>query len=186
MVRNQHRVFSSSCSRMSDNFLTVSNANYMHSFRPRRRVVDRFTWMIPFDTTDVTKSDTPTFVLENSWFGIQGLPYASGSSQIYCIRPMSFTSCVLKWAYCSAASDDFWHGYVRPRLNDLTIEEIMKLPKESRPARFRDLIARSQYACLEAFKKPEAWTYYDHMIPVWAKEWEELNPTVDDLHGWIC
>jgi hypothetical protein len=188
-LRKQHRVFSIadySGNGVSNNLLATFRTTYRDSVGPRRCVIDRFTWAIPFDTTGVAKSDIPTFVLENSWFTLMGFPYTMAPSLIY-FHQVPFTSCMLKWTYCTASQGDFWDTYVSPRLNNLAVKELLKIPKEKRPAYFGELILQpNSIKYLSGFEKPENWTYYDHMIPIWAKQWKKFNPTVNDLHGWVC
>jgi hypothetical protein len=148
--------------------------------KKRRRVGDRFTWMIPFDTTNVTTPNKPTYVLENSWFELRLFQSPPEQSEHSLCRVVVIKSAVLKWEYTAGEGKDFWNSYVRRRVDKLVAKE---LQKDQNLVNSNGVVRYPRLGFSSTWMRGEGWPYYDDMIPLWAKKWEEAHPTMEKLYG---
>lgn len=81
-----------------------------------RRIGDEFTWMMPFDTSNVNWSKTPDFVVEYSSFGVNPNPWGEPSeSSYYEISATLFAAEVLRhrYLYCTTS----WMKFLGKRVD---------------------------------------------------------------------
>ena len=139
-----------------------------------RHVGDEFTWMIPFDTLNVTWSKTPHFVLEHANVQISpdtddrtvDAPYSTITVRI-------FVSEVLRYPYLYGVSS--WMKFLGKRVDSLTRLELHKIPPDERSDRAQRAIDDYQYLydSMEGSRKPDGWTYWDDQVPVWYQAWRQ-------------
>ena len=144
-------------------------------FRLTRRVGDRYTWTIPFDTQGIDGSEAqPDFVLEHATFSIispTNMPNANTSNFV----ASQYRSPVLKYAYTFGA--DGWYQWFNMIIRYKTLEALHKMKPADRPDRFDSLVTEPQkldYA-LGDFEKPAYWTYCDDEIPKLYEEWKTAH-----------
>lgn len=156
-----------------------------HSFVPERRVGDKHSWTIAFDTTEVSWSPTPGFVLEHAVFSIEmnklnrtGLCNYYG----YKISTGNRATAFLRYKYAipgiqaSGAHHVSWKAFLNERLNRLAPIEISKLPPAARPIQFNQILNGEIPHCdinPTSFTKSDDWVYWDDQIPSWYKVWED-------------
>jgi hypothetical protein len=157
-------------------------------FRQVRRVGDRWTWILPLDTSGVKASKTPDSVLEYSQFSMTALGaeeeprgvHDIGAPQIAFYAPcaMGIYATILNHEYTWGNSR--WHDTLLERLNRLSYIELMKIKPEERPEEFDpdDKDLRGLHM-LPPVRCPEWWTCFDAELPkwyaLWEKEWERLH-----------
>ncbi len=163
------------------------NEDYTDScpFDEERRVGDPFTWMIPFNNTNVTPSKTPDTALEYCAFSVLDEPDFDDAvpPDHFGIRASLFVSKVLKYQYTCSSS-----GMARmyaERLHPLTQMELLLLETKDRPVDFDELLGNYQELYLEnvEFERPVSWQYYDHLMPEWHAAYmraQEENDSDDD------
>lgn len=149
-----------------------------HPIQAHRRIGDKFTWMIPFDTSNVGWSKSPDSVLEYGTFGtetIQGDPTRS-----YKIQAAPFDAGVLRHHYLYNSLS--WMKFLGERVDALTILELYKLPPTLRPARFQGALSETDqidrvalYLDMSEFQKPVGWTYWDDEVPKWYQAWRQAE-----------
>lgn len=156
-----------------------------HPIRERRRVGDRYTWIISFDTSNVEASKTPDSVLEFASFNMDlslsydnTKPYDAKKEDVryYAIEVDILKSKVLKHTYCYG--DVRLLNFLTPRLHSSTILEVRKLQPGQRPAN-HDQIMRNRGnvdTMLEGFNRPAAWIYRDDEFSTWYRAFEEYCP----------
>ncbi len=157
-----------------------------HPIRERRRVGDRYTWMIPFDTRRVEWSKTPDYVLEHACFRINSryvdysdngfYDYEEEDVRNYTITAETLESKVLKHTY--TCGGDEMRGFLAPRLHSSTVFELRKLSPAQRPASY-DQIMESLADVDTAnvgFDRPASWTYRDDELPTWYQAFEKRRP----------
>lgn len=144
-----------------------------------RRIGDEFTWMIPFDTSNVNWSKTPDFVVEYSNFGLKPKPWGEAlESSNYEISATLFEAEVLRhrYLYCTTS----WMEFLGKRVDKLTVLELYKLSPALRPAHFQGPLHATDegerfalYRQMGNFSKPDSWTYWDNEIPQWYEAWRQ-------------
>ena len=162
-----------------------------HPIRERRRVGDRYTWSIPFDTRKVQTSKTPDYVLEYACFECIAIggeyddnePYRDigGEVRHYYLGMDTLESKVLKYSYTLRDFD--MRAFFNARLHASTILELHKLNAAERPAGWEQILLNPSHTinlALRGFDPPPSWTYRDDEIPKWYKAWEMLNPEEAD------
>lgn len=155
-----------------------------HPIRERRRVGDRYTWTIPFDTRKVEWSKTPDYVLEHACFEMdlsmnydnEEFQYRNQSVRYYVIEANVLESKVLKHTYVYGGVDmiDFFF----PRLHSFIISEIYKLDPAQRPTNYKQMLEYPGNidGALGDFDQPASWTYRDDEFPKWYKAFEQYQP----------
>ena len=155
-----------------------------HPIRERRRVGDRYTWTIPFDTRKFKPPKTPDYVLEHacismdlssshrndeSWYG----DFEDGEVRYYEIHANPLKSKVLKHTYL--CGDLEMMDFFLRRLNSFTVVELHKLKRTERPSNYARIFKRLHDvdALLESFDRPASWTYRDDQISIWYKAFEK-------------
>ncbi|KAF2247532.1 hypothetical protein BU26DRAFT_566501 [Trematosphaeria pertusa] len=159
-----------------------------------RRVGDKYTWTIDLDTNGVV-SETPAKVLEQTTFKLQlpGKQWPDAHEMVpvprYMMGPMWWLRCpVLKHGYVavddSIGDENIPHSKYRDkvdslidRLRELTMIELVKIPKDKRPsvyAPLRDGQMEAEELC-GRFELPESWSFYDDDVlrfleEAWADE----------------
>lgn len=154
-----------------------------HPIRRRRRIGDRFTWTIPFDTREVQTSKTPDYVLEYACFEVYGLATdfadiddENGGVRNYTLWMEMLDSKVLKYRY--TYGEDEMRDFFMARLHASTIIELLKLNAAERPTEYREILNNTRDIDLDLrdFDPPASWTYRDDDIPKWYKAFEKHNP----------
>lgn len=145
-----------------------------------RRISDRHSWIIPFDTAGVEDSRTPDSVLEYAGFTIEksvaaekDRREAASHLERYEINTERIKAEVLRFEYLSGSPD--WSRFLWDRLLRLTEFELFKMEPYSLPPHFRDLLRDPSSADWETIFKSERWRYYDKEIPTWYAQWERLE-----------
>ena len=154
-----------------------------HPIRERRRISDRYTWIIPFDTRQVEWSKTPDHVLEYACFNMDvsqsyddNRPYDSQDKRVrhYRIVGKSFVHWVLKHEYF--ISDPQMKSFLHARCHASLILELRKLVPPQRLLRHdeargnRDIFADFMFT---GFDRPASWTYRDDEFPTWYNAFEK-------------
>ena len=159
--------------------LRAGDVTQFHPIRPSRRISDQFSWIIPFDTNNVTCSTTPDHVLEYACFDIDKIKSSLGSRYThYCIRAADYLSYVLKYRYTGGPTRirrGFWRRLQR-KLDLLTHLELEKIPQKAlSPFYVRTLQPRSFWITASHPEEPEPptnWTFFDDKIVQWYETWE--------------
>ncbi|MCJ1377364.1 hypothetical protein MMC17_000459 [Xylographa soralifera] len=166
-----------------------------HPIRKLRCIGDYSTWIIPFDTTNVEKSNIPDEVFEKAQFGMKKSDDAHPDTEWnYTIDTEIFSAFTLRYQYIFAENDyDFWNIIVEERTDRLTSIERMKLDKKRRFL-FDDaqrIICNRYHDAVKSFDAPNTWTYYDDELPKWYKAWKDKQQKKDlgiekytDSHLW--
>ena len=155
-----------------------------------RRLGDKWTWIIPFDQTGVSRSITPDPVLEFSTFNLEKREYSQPNPGFYKIEVVEFTSLVLKYHYISPEfhrkTPNFWSAFAAPRLERLSLIELYKLPPAllSTKVQRRMDLARSRandpnpvyseglHTLGGCLGRDVQLPCYDDELPGWYAEWE--------------
>ena len=156
-----------------------------HPIRERRRVGDRYTWTIPFDTRNVEPSKTPDYVLEHACFKMdlsmsydddQSYDYAQEDVRHYTIEANTLESKVLKHTYLYGDIDMM--NFISPRLHSSTMLELRKLDPAQRPANYLEMLRNrgDSDRALGDFDRPATWTYRDDEFSTWYKAFEKYKP----------
>ncbi|MCJ1267056.1 hypothetical protein MMC22_006941 [Lobaria immixta] len=126
-----------------------------------RRIGDEFSWMIPFDVSNVKWSKTPDSVLEYASFDVHLEDRDEGTEKKhYTVTAFHFFSDVLRHEYLYGVSGH-WLDFLGERVDELTRLELYKMAPEARPVRPAALQGPDapMYGCMEGHKKPDGWTY---------------------------
>ena len=157
-----------------------------------RRLGDKWTWTIPFDQTGISRPSTPDSVLEFSTFDLRKQVHSQPNPGHYIIHAREFRSLVLKHHYVIpikySNKRDFWISFAAPRLERLSMMELWKMPPELRPTIVQDRLdeawsrahdSNPAYSVslytLESYLGDIQLPCYDHEIPGWYAEWEEIR-----------
>lgn len=143
--------------------------------RDVRRIGDMFTWMIPFDTSNINRSETPDSVVEYAAFAMK----LEDDNQCvvtkhYKIRAYVFKAEVLRYRYLYG--DPGWMRFLGARVDELTRMELYKMARAKRPPGFQRSPIHGftvMYGCMSGTRKPHGWTYWDDELPVWYGAWLE-------------
>lgn len=151
-----------------------------HPMRERRRVGDRYTWIIPFDTREVEWSKTPDYVLEYACFTIPGISdnddesydRNKGDARYYHIKADALESQVLRHIYTTG--DVGMSDFISRRLHSSTILELRMLDPAQRPTNYNQILGNPADidGALENFDRPASWRYRDDEIPKWCEAYE--------------
>ncbi len=157
-----------------------------HPVRKRRRIGDRYTWMIPFDTKNVEPSKTPDYVLEYACFKME-VSICHDHNKAYHrepedgIRPYTIEthrleSRVLKHTYL--CTDAYMRRIFRSLLNSFALLEVRALDPAKRPANYDEIMRNPDDidSALEGFDRPAEWTYRDDEFPKWYENFEKHRP----------
>ena len=137
-----------------------------------RRLGDKFTWKISFESRYVKRSRTPDFVIEHAHFSIV---LEELENRMYCEH---FKDHCFQYRYT------YGEGY--PHSLDhhcptLTLLGLKMLKAEDRPTEYYELLERPTEVQYDSFERPDHWTYWDSEIPKWVQAWEsELR---EDIPG---
>ena len=177
---------------VQDNLWPEDEASHKSMLEPRR-LGDKWTWIIPFDQTGVSRPDTPDSVLEFSTFDLVKQEYEQPIPGYYTIEVMRFKSLVLKYMYASLKDYDetlgFWTTFAGPRLERLSMIELCKTPSALRSTTVQekmDLVWSRMddpepdgpvrlYTLGSELGNDIQLPCYDHEIPGWYAEWERLR-----------
>lgn len=154
-----------------------------HPIRERRRIGDRFTWTIPFDTRKVEWSKTPDYILEYTCFAMDqvsdnnnGNPNTVGC---HTIEANTLESKVLKHTYL--CGDVRMREFIFRRLHTSIILELRMLDPAQQPANYSQIMLLGQHAfiddALEDFDRPASWRYRDDEFPEWCEAFEKKSLT---------
>ena len=155
-----------------------------HPIRKHRRIGDRFTWTIPFNTKGIKWSKTPDYVLEHACFRIlcprPGYPDPNAAihehrgPKYFYIDAEIFHGPTLKYAYLHGGDDLVY--FLGIRVDQSTLMELRKLEPSARPANYDNLVQDPRRFYQRAFfPKPDSWTYRDDELPGWYKAWEQAG-----------
>lgn len=152
-----------------------------HPIRERRRVGDRYTWIIPFDTRKVEWSKTPDYVLEHGCFTMdqtsdhddESYDQDRGDVRSYTIEATVLKSKVLKYTY--PCGDVRMRDFIFRRLHSSTILELHMLDPAQRPANYNQILANPGNIdrALRNFDPPASWKYRDDQLPKWCEAFEK-------------
>lgn len=163
--------------RIKENFeLATSGAELSEIRRPG----DHLTWKISLDTTHMNAPKTPDSVIEHSTFKLIGKPAADAAATVpYKIAADTFESCVLQYRYISPLSGDFFES-IRTKLDQMTSEELKKLPEELRPPNYDGMIQNPRGAYHYRAELLDGGLCrlkcYDDQIAEWYAQWERRTP----------
>ena len=162
-----------------------------HPIRARRRVGDRYTWTIPFDTRKVKTSIKPDYVLEHACFQCVGVdweydddePYhgLGGEIRHYYLDMAMLESKVLMYSY--TFGDSAMQEFFKARLHASTVLELRKLNAAERTPNYEQVLLNPSHSINRAlweFDPPSSWTYRDDEVPKWYKAWEMRKPKEAD------
>jgi len=153
-------------------------------FAQIRRAGDNMTWTIAFGTTGLERPKTPDSVLEYSAFGFVRNSTAVRSGVPYRLTSFTFKACVLQYQYTRSGCPDFFVS-IRAKLDQLTIEELQRLPEVLRPRSYLQMIEnpwRLDLYRAELFVNGTSLLKcYDDQIPQWYAEWEQHTPRAAKL-----
>ncbi|MCJ1348685.1 hypothetical protein MMC31_006918 [Peltigera leucophlebia] len=158
------------------------------SFGLTRRVGDKYTWIISFDTTNVSWSPTPDFVLEYAVFSIETYKLnRTGPFHYYGYKTSTGhrSTALLRYPYAIPGHHSggmqmpgfvSWVDFLNDRLGRLTPIEISKLAPANRPTNFAQILngeVGHWDISHDTFTNSDYWVYWDEEIPAWYKLWEE-------------
>ncbi|KAF2006304.1 hypothetical protein P154DRAFT_603813 [Amniculicola lignicola CBS 123094] len=159
------------------------SGDYQGLTRPRQ-IKDRHTWMFKLDTTGMTPSNVPDFVLESTTFKLLVSKHdrriTSYVMNIKCI----FKQPVLRYEYVTRSTDKAAPSYgdaikeLEDRLTELTIMEIIKIPKEERSQDLESLLNRDGQQSedfRERFVPPPTWNFHDVELIAFLQEVAERD-----------
>ena len=160
--------------------LWPEEATSSHPIQATRRVGDKFSWTITFNTSDVQKPDVPDTVLDHLCFSInQQRPQSYKEVAYYSIRASLFISIVLKYEYTYIAEVDspfdFFVSFVAPRIQVLSRVELLKLGFEDTGQHHDEQLWMLQ----GKFVIPPSWTFYDDQIATWYRTWQQQSRASD-------
>lgn len=149
-----------------------------------RRAGDDLTWRIVFDTTGLDRPKTPDSILEYSTFGFVANTTAIRSGVPYRLRAYPFEAYVLQYQYTRPDCPDFFES-IQAKVDQLTMEELQRLPEILRPRSYLQMIANPVFLGLyraELFVNGTSLLKcYDVQIPQWYTEWVEHTPRAAKL-----
>lgn len=163
--------------------LTDEENEFYNSSTIQRYVGDSKTWKISLESTGLESSGPPDYVIENAHFTVNKELEWDPS---YYVSAIPFQACVLKHTYTSSNTNgaDFWWYYMMPTLDALTRAELEKMPVADQP----DWFTRTNHPVTShfltydgSFRKPDTWTYYDHLVPQWLEQWKVVRAEQDVL-----
>ena len=138
-----------------------------HPIRNSRRVGDKYSWIIPFDTTYVADSETPDYVLEYAIFTLKkGFSPTSESLdtakvKFYVVGLAPYAAATLCYRYTFGN----WHWIA-------FLESMLASKVHERP-----LLKNPGYV------RPDGWTYWDDYIPDFYWAWEKSKAKKKDIGG---
>ena len=151
--------------------------------RERRRVGDRYAWIIPFDTKQVKWSKTPDYVLEHACFMMDEISdddeydedneFDPKDVRCYTIKATKLESKVLK--YTHLCGDVRLRDFILRRLRSSTILELRMLDPAQRPADYNQILRnpRDIDGALGNFEPPASWRYRDDELSKWYEAYEK-------------
>ncbi|CVK85081.1 uncharacterized protein FMAN_01997 [Fusarium mangiferae] len=176
----------------------------LQGFIPVRRVGDSSSLVIALDTNSVVTQAVPDYVTEFSQFEIsgdglqssagitgfaqnQGLrqfgqnqSWQSHSSNIaqrrsfLQIKANELSSPALRYFYIITSSE--WRDFVSQRARRWAWLEVYKLDQRDRPIQPPASIPIvSEISIPQGFELPQSWDYADDQIPIWYRQWEDIN-----------
>ena len=150
-----------------------------HPIRRYRRVGDRFSWVIQFDTREITWSQNPDFVLEHACFGIKNYEdyYGRVSAQrsYYFLEAPLFVSHALRYRYTYQYEWSDWVQFLGERSDRMTLLALRKTRSQQQLPGYVELLHRissGDAGSSDNLQKPLMWTYWDSEIPGWYEAWE--------------
>lgn len=177
-----------------------------HPIRNYRQVADRYTWVVPLDTSTldistIFTSKVPQFVLDKSSFSVRPKEYGatfpnSGLASImvrepktkfYEINTEELKSKALQYTYLVGDEKMFW--YIGHRADGATRKEILKIKGELPLTDLRGLLGDLgiPFKCgrdhLDSFRVPSSWSFHDDEFPFWCQAWMQKKATEGGLGG---
>ena len=155
-----------------------------HGLQGIRRIGDRYTWVIPFETRQTVAPKTPDYVIEHSEFWIREDRKEQADQQACSYRLLCerFINPVLRhqWIFPGlGVRDSFWFDFVGKRLNRLCEIELYKREDvdEEQSGTMVDgqLLFRRRYYWRAVFDKPAMWAYHDEKVAEWYEIFERLH-----------
>ena len=153
----------------------VDEKAYRCEFARTRRVGDRFSFIIPFDTIGIEPPRVPDTVLEYASFSLER-DISDDYTGPHRISACTRHACVLKYAYTCTPLLSHTIG---SKLDKLTLEEIQKIPESSRPQYFDRMTGGDDVMWLYRDQLRDdgiQLRQYDDEIPGWYTEWEKTQP----------
>jgi len=133
-----------------------------------RRIGDRLTWTIPFDTHGVETPRTPDTVAEYASFSVRNLGQPEGPNEQHCrVAVSEFKAHTLMHKYTASPK---WCKFLGHRIDCLTKQELFKIAQRDRPSLLAG--SKSLYRLRLTNPKPDSWSYFDESIPMWYQAFE--------------
>ncbi|KAI3571766.1 hypothetical protein IWW34DRAFT_638544 [Fusarium oxysporum f. sp. albedinis] len=130
-----------------------------------RRVGGSSSLVIPLDTTSVTTQPVPDYIIEYAQFEIlgDGLQYPKElSSPAFC--------------HCYITTSSGWRDFVSERVLRWAWLELYKIEQTNRPAQpLASFPLVSDVSISTEFEFPQSWDYADDQIPIWYRQWKDMN-----------
>jgi len=166
-----------------------------------RRVGDRFSLVIPLNTSSVQAPSTPDFSIEYAQFeiskgvslhnhrggglggvsglggfgrvgGFHNLPQTTSPSNHFLkIQAQEVASVAVRHGYTTGSAQ--WRAYLTERLRRWAWLELYKMKPENRP--FQPPNVHPLVSDLQEFELPQSWDYADDQIPQWYRDWELVS-----------
>ncbi|EXL93467.1 hypothetical protein NOF04DRAFT_13761 [Fusarium oxysporum II5] len=165
------------------------------NFIPVRRVGDSSSLVISLDTNSVVTQAVPDYVIEFSQFEISGDGLQSntritgfGQNQLW---QSHFQNTAPRWSFLQTKAKEFsspalchcyittsseWRDFVSQRVRRWAWLEVYKIEQRHRPVQPPASIPLvSEVSIPQGFEFPQSWDYADDQIPIWYRQWEDIN-----------
>lgn len=146
----------------------VEDKELRHEFARTRRVGDRFSFIMPFDTNGIALPRVPDAVLEYASFDI----LRDSPLRPHQISARTYSACMLEYEYTGTST---FHSSICSVMDERTLEEIRKLPEASRPPYFSETIeVRNNLSSYRDQLQQDGIQLkkHDDKMPEWYAEWE--------------
>ncbi|ENH75745.1 hypothetical protein FOC1_g10003907 [Fusarium oxysporum f. sp. cubense race 1] len=148
------------------------------NFIPVRRVGDSSSLVIALDTNSVVTQAVPDYVIEFSQFEISGDGLQSNTGitgwSFLQTKAKEFSSPALCHCYITTSSE--WRDFVSQRVRRWAWLEVYKIEQRHRPVQPPASIPLvSEVSIPQGFEFPQSWDYADDQIPIWYRQWDDMN-----------
>lgn len=198
----QHTTYA--CVESMDQYVSTAMQKYIdRGFKPvalakdiskaisseERRIGDRHSWEIRFETTGIAPPSIPESLLEFTVFTINKI--IPGESPSYYRLNASgdrFSSLALKHTYCFPPFPCGREGFLEYQLAQLTVFELKSMDVTDRPKNFPRLLENygtglhPSFPTVSKFAFPKSWHYYDHLLPqIWEVYQNRTMGIISDI-----
>ncbi|KAJ0127582.1 Maleylacetate reductase [Fusarium oxysporum f. sp. albedinis] len=158
-----------------------------------RRVGGSSSLVIPLDTTSVTTQPVPDYIIEYAQFEIlgDGLQYRQTQIGLSQFGQNNFQNNAPRWSYlqikakelsspafchCYITTSSGWRDFVSERVLRWAWLELYKIEQTNRPAQpLASFPLVSDVSISTEFEFPQSWDYADDQIPIWYRQWKDMN-----------